>query len=96
MRKLPLDYIQQIKDTKNYEELEEFIHDPDPGDKNFSRDTVENYIIEGLFLGTREGGLNPPNIILQRMIDQVQFAFFNYRRKIYNLEMELLELKEDK
>lgn len=96
MRKLPLDFIQRIKDTKNYEELEEFFIDTDPMDKTFSRDSVENNIIEGLFLGTREGGVLPPNIILQRMIDQIQWSFFNYKKKIYDLENELHELKEEK
>jgi hypothetical protein len=96
MRKLPLDVIQQIKDVKDYEDIEKFFIDTDPMDKTFTRDSVENDIVMGLLLGTREGGILPPNHLLTRMIDQVQFAFFNYRRKIHDLEIELHELKEEK
>lgn len=96
LRKLPLDVIQQIKDTKDYEDIEEFFINPEPEDESFTGDYVQDLVVEGLFLGTKEGGIIPPNILLRRMIDQIQWSFFNYKKKVHDLTMEIQKLKEKK
>jgi hypothetical protein len=96
LRKLPLDVIQQIKDTKDYEDIEKFFINPEPGDESFNGDYVQDLVVQGLFLGTRKGGLLPPNHLLTRMIDQILWSLFSYRKKVHDLTVELHELKEKK
>ena len=86
LKRIPKEVIQSLLDKKDHEEF--LIKNVDITSKSFTRDKVQDWIIEGLVLGLKETNfeVTPPSHVLERMVDQIAWSFKCYKDRISLLE----------
>ena len=86
LKRIPKDVIQSLLEKKDHKEF--LINNDDITSKSFTRDKVQDWIIEGLVLGLKESNfeVKPPSHVLERMVDQIAWSFRCYRNRISLLE----------